>query len=481
MRRRLHSVPRAAWLCALVAVVNGIAWSLLVPPLQSFDETVHVYYGQFFAETYNVPRPIPGSVLSEDELAIVNGVKLFDVVGNTDGHPPWTEVEDDGLDKALVSGLGRVSQGADGGVGAYPPLYYALGAIGYKLSPWESLLDRLEAMRLASVLLAGLTALFVCLFARELVPRPVWAWRAAGLVAAFQPIFGFLSGVFNPDMGIAAGSAVLFYGIARAWRRGLTLRLGVLIGAALAGAFLSKLAAAGFVPGAALAVLLLAWRQKAYRGLFSFAAAAGVPVLVYMALNKFLWDRPLLLGGGGVASGGPPKPGNFKEMLTYVWESFLPRLPFMQDRFVYDFPLWDRYMRGWVGKFGWGDYQFPEWVAIVTAVVLSLLLIAAIALAVRHWGAFVRRWPEWLSYAGLALGMLFLLGYTGYGWKRDTGTDFEQGRYLLPLMALYAGLIAAGLRGLGARAGPVIAGLLVVAAASHSIWAQLMTIARFYG
>jgi hypothetical protein len=128
--RHFRRVPRAAWLCALVAVVNGVAWSLLVPPLQAFDETVHVYYGQFLAETYNVPRPVPGSVLSEDELAIVNGVKLFDVVGNTDGHPPWTEAEDSALDEALASGLGRVSQGADGGVGVYPPLYYGLGAVG---------------------------------------------------------------------------------------------------------------------------------------------------------------------------------------------------------------------------------------------------------------------------------------------------------------------------------------------------------------
>jgi len=116
----------------------------------------------------------------------------------------------------------------------------------------------------------------------------------------------------------------------------------------------------------------------------------------------------------------------------------------------------------------------------VTAVVLGVLFVAAVALAVRHWGAFARRWPEWLSYAGIAVGLLLLLGYTGYGWKRDTGTDFEQGRYLMPLLGLYAAVIGAGLRGLGARVGPVAAVLVVVGAATHSIWAQLLTIARFY-
>ena len=61
MRARLKTVPPAAKACALIALLNGIAWSLLIPPLQSFDEPVHLYYGQFLAETYNVPRPVEGS------------------------------------------------------------------------------------------------------------------------------------------------------------------------------------------------------------------------------------------------------------------------------------------------------------------------------------------------------------------------------------------------------------------------------------
>ena len=141
-------------------------------------------------------------------------------------------------------------------------------------------------------------------------------------------------------------------------------------------------------------------------------------------------------------------------MLSFVWQSYLPRLPFMKDQFTYDFPLWDRYFVGWVGRFGWGDYQFPQWVSDVTLGILLVLLVAALVFARRRRGALLRRWPEWLSYAAIAGGLLFLLGYAGYGWKRDTGTDFEQGRYLLPLLALYAGLIAAGLRGFGERIGP---------------------------
>ena len=107
----------------------------------------------------------------------------------------------------------------------------------------------------------------------------------------------------------------------------------------------------------------------------------------------------------------------------------------------YDFPLWDRYFLGWTGRFGWGDYEFPEWVSVVHRRDPRRLLAGrALVFALRHRGAFLRRWPEWLSYLAIAGGLLFLLAYTGYGWKRDTGTDFEQGRYLLPLLALYAAL-----------------------------------------
>jgi hypothetical protein len=479
--RHVRRIPRAARIAALVALLNAVVWSLLIPPLQSFDEPVHVYYGQFLAETYNVPRPVQGSVLSEEEIAIQNGVRLLDVVGNPDGAPPWTEVEDRGLDQALDSGLGRVSQGADGGVGAYPPLYYGLGSIAYKLTPSHNLLDRLEAMRLVSALLAALTAMFVALFVRELLPGRPWATTAAGLVAAFQPIFGFMSGSFNPDLGITAASAAMFFAVARAWRRGLTWQLGLVIGLALAAGFLSKLAMAAMVPGAALSVALLAWRWKAWRGLVAFAAGAGLPVLAYMLLNRFLWDRPALLGGGAAASSAasPPK-NNIPEMLSFVWQSYLPRLPFMKDQFTYDFPLWDRYFVGWVGRFGWGDYRFPEWVSEVTLGIVLVLLVAAIVFVARRRGALLRRWPEWLSYAAIAGGLLFLLGYAGYGWKRDTGTDFEQGRYLLPLLALYAGLVAAGLRGFGERAGPIVASVLVTLAIAHSMWAQILTIVRFY-
>ncbi len=479
--------PRSLWLVAIAVVLNGVAWSVLIPPLQAFDEPVHVYYAERLAITGTVPRPILGSVLPDEELAVMDALRVADVAGDPRAKPPWTEAEDHALDRRLAGGLNRRSDGADGGVGVYPPLYYAAGAFAFKATPTASLLDRMAVMRLLSCLLAGVSALFVCLFARELVPSPRWASQAAGAVAAFQPLFGFMSGVFNPDLGVIAASSALFYLLARAFRRGLTPRLGALIGLALAAGFLSKLAMAGLIPGAALAVALAARRSRAWRGAVTAAVAAALPVAVYAMLNVTVWDRPALVGsaapgvssGGSTGGGGPASGFSFREALSYVWQDYLPPLPFMHDM-TPGFPLWDRYFKGWVGRFGWGDYGFGTWVDAGVAAVLLVLLVAAVAHVLGRREAFAARWADWVSYAAMTSGLLFLLGYTGYDYFKRTGAGFEQGRYLLPLLPLYAALVAAGLRGLGARAGPAVAAALVVAAGGLSVWAQLLTIARFY-
>jgi 4-amino-4-deoxy-L-arabinose transferase-like glycosyltransferase len=85
-------------------------------------------------------------------------------------------------------------------------------------------------MRLFSALMAGLTALFSWLFIREALPAVPWAWTVGGLGVALMPLLGFISGALNPDAMLFAVCAALFFALARAFRRGLTLRLALAIG-----------------------------------------------------------------------------------------------------------------------------------------------------------------------------------------------------------------------------------------------------------
>ena len=144
-----------------------------------------------------------------------------------------------------------------------PPLYYALEAVPYWISPSNDLLTRLVFMRLLSALMAAGTVLAVFLFLRELLPHTPWAWTVGALMVAFQPMFDFIGAGVNGDNLLYLASALTIYAIARAYRRGLTTARSAAIGAALAVGMLAKLTFLALVPGAGLALLLLAWRARA--------------------------------------------------------------------------------------------------------------------------------------------------------------------------------------------------------------------------
>jgi hypothetical protein len=81
VRGLLGRVPRAAWACFLVALANGLAWSLIVPPFQVPDENAHYAYVQQVAERGTLPRQLPpGSGLSPREDRTIDALLTFGIV-----------------------------------------------------------------------------------------------------------------------------------------------------------------------------------------------------------------------------------------------------------------------------------------------------------------------------------------------------------------------------------------------------------------
>ena len=454
---------------------------------------MHVYYVQLLAETGKVPRPGPDRDKSDQEQSVEAGVHRADIVANALGRPLWTGPEAKRLaDRLDDKDLSPVGGGGDAGVGGYPPLYYAALVVPYKLASWAGgdPLDRLNAMRLGSALFVGLTIFFVTLFLRELLPRHRWAWVTGGLVCALMPYFAFIGGSVNPDAGIAAASAALFYFVARAFRVGLTPGVAAGLGLATAAAFLTKLSGIGLLPAAALTALFLVFRPAplergaAFKGLAIAAACAALPVLLYIALNVTVWDRPLLPSSGGVAPPGAkvelaPGQRSTQGYLTFAWQYAFPQLGFMFNWFRGWAPF-DLWLSSWIGRFGWGDSGYEQWVVTCAGVVvLALIGFMARALWIRR--AFVRRrLPEILAYLGLAGGLFLLLSWVGYGYRTTNGATFEQGRYLFPLMSLWGALIALGLTGMGRKVGPVIAVSVVLLAVALDFSGVMIMIQRYY-
>ena len=53
--------------------------------------------------------------------------------------------------------------------------------------------------------------LFAFLLVRELAPGRPWLAVVAALLVAYEPMYGFISGAVNNDVGVNAGAAALLY------------------------------------------------------------------------------------------------------------------------------------------------------------------------------------------------------------------------------------------------------------------------------
>lgn len=506
VRRAFGAVPRAAWVCAAIAFLNATAWAVLTPPMLVPDEPAHVYYVQQLTETGQVPNTHGSDAFSGQNEAVRVYSHLDDIVFGDIGRPAWTPQEGRILEQRVRDST-PVGGGGSAGVGLYPPLYYATLVIPYAATGavGGSLIEQQLAMRLLSALYAAGTVLLVFLFLRELLPRAPWAWRAGALACALQPLFAFISGGVSPDSLLTLFCTAVFYLLARAFRRGLTPRVGGLIGLTLALATLAKLSALGLLPGVAVAGVILVWRagpegrRSALLGVGAGTLAFAAPMLLYLLLSNTIWHRPLLGGagetvssgasggggGGGGGSGGGPTalpPSHWASLsgyLSYTWQLVFPPLPSMHDWLPKFLPN-EVWFRGWIGRFGWGGLVFPGSVYSI-ALVVSCALVALVGVSlVRLRRSLLRRLPELAAYVALIGGLICFYGYVGYHYFLDTGAQFEQARYLFPLIALYGGLIAVAVAGLGRRLGVAVGATLVVLAFGHDVAALVLNVGHYY-
>jgi hypothetical protein len=487
--RALRRVPRAAWTCALIATLSAACWSLITPPFQAPDEPSHFAYAQLLAETGRLPDSSSGAV-SQDEVTVMKALHQYEIQWHSQVPTFTSPTAQSELHEALSLPLNRVGPGAAGVAASEPPLYYAVASIPYDLGAGGTLLDQLELMRLLSALLAGLTALFVFLFVREALPGVPWAWTVGGLGAAITPLLGFTSGAVTPEAMLYTVSAAMFFCLARAFRRGLTRKRALALGAITAVGFLTKLNFIGLVPGVMLGLVILAFRgervgagaarsrRRAFVSMALAMALAATPVCAYV-LSNIVNHHHLLGIISSTSRESPPHESIFAD-LAFIWQFYLPALPGMT---VYFHGL-DTTRQLWfdraVGLYGWLDTSFPIWADNLALIPAGL--IAALGLS----GLFARRsrlrsrLPEILVYVTMSAGLMALIGQDLYVHQNIEGTGWAQPRYLVPLLPLLAAALALAARGAGRRLGPAVGVLIVVVFLAQDIFGQLLTVSRFY-
>lgn len=485
-------VPRAARAAVAVALLVGSAWALLTPPFMVPDETSHVAYVQGMVETGKLPLARGGTAFSGRENDLLAGLHFYDVIGAPSAKPPWTDAEAAAVQQVNASQSSRKSFNASS-ASSNPPLYYLVQAPVYALTRGLTMLDQLLPLRLVSVLFGGLTVLFTFLFLTELLPGRPETWAPGALVVALQPLFGFITGGVNADAGLFACGAATLWLICLVLRRGLTWRRGLGLGAALAAGLLTKPLFLGLFPAGVLALAIAAWRRagspRMRLGMLAGALALAVlPVILYDVLGNLISGHPYfpdgvaVTGTAAAAAGGGTPTGlaALRIEAFYIWQLFLPRLPFMADRFAGPLPLRVTWFDGFIGRFGWLDYAFSQRVTDLAVKIAFAVLALVVVGLVRARSLLRRRWAEALCLAIALAGILGAIGVQQYNAANTGAPSLTQTRYLLPLLALYGGLASIAMGALGRRVAPYLGVALVAAAALHEIGGMLLTVMRYY-
>jgi hypothetical protein len=486
IRAALRRVPAAAWMCALIAFLNAFAWSIIVPPFQGRDEVDHFAYVAQLAEKGTLPKT--GSEVgirpySPQEALVMEGLHYYQVMF-TPYEPSISSMAEQRTLQENVNAGDSLEGSGEGGVAATePPLYYALQTIPYTLGG-SNILAQLQLMRLFGALFGAATVLLTFLFLRELLPGVPWAATVGALCVALQPLFAFVSGSVNPDTILFAVCAALFLCLARAFRRGLTPPLAIVLGLLIAVGFATKLNFIGVAFGVFVGLVVLAVSEARARGrhaLLSPAIAAGiglVPVLLYV-LHNVMSNHPIF---GIVSEIGAIATKSPFDKLSYIWEMYLPRLPGMMHYFVGMTTYRDVWFDRSVGLYGWMDTMFPTWVDNVALVPAgAVVLLCGRELLVRR-DALRARLPELGVYAAIAVGVLVMVGVSSYDSDIvNHEYAFGEPRYLLPLVPLLGAVIVLAVRGAGRRWVPVVGGAMVVLFLAHDIFSQMQVIARYYG
>jgi 4-amino-4-deoxy-L-arabinose transferase-like glycosyltransferase len=465
-----------------VAIV-GTTWALLVSPWQSPDEIWHFAYAQSLAERSALPKTAGGTSFS----TAVTLAAQADNSGLVPFYsfavkPDWNRADADRYHRALSEHPSRSDGGGFNLEASNPPLFYLFENLAYWASSSDDAFVQLYTMRVWNVTLLLAVVIGVWLLAGEVLGRVRLAQATGAAVVGLIPMQTYMVTSVNPDaMLVPLWTFYLWLGT-RVIKRAAPTRDVVALCAVTAAGVLTKATSYALIPGLLLAIGLgwlsrpRAERARAARSLAFASTAFLVPVLAWIGAAEAL-GRPVV-NAINTHPGAAPGVFRIKQLLSYVWEFYLPRLPFMSrlkvasGLAVYD--VWNR--QGW-GVFGYLDTSMPLWIYSVLGAATAGIGIAAGAVLIR-----LRKKISWAvaGFFSLTLGsLLVLLHVSEYRSLISGNGPLLQGRYILPvtgLLGLAVALLASRMstRWRAVFAAAVIAGMFLLQALA------LASIARRY-
>jgi hypothetical protein len=466
-------------LCLLV-FSKGLVWISIFPVWKIADEPAHFDHVQYRAENHRAP--------------VWEGRALEKVIGpgaSPEVRLSWTATlaywrhrylqgassvpEEDILRRLALQNEGRRTDGQMPAL-HYPGLYYRLATLPYLALQQHSVLDRVFALRMLS-LLFGLIATLATFGAARLACRSVPLAFSAAVFVALHPVASLMTAAVNNDAAVFGMGTLAYYfqmKVLVAENEQSSWWMGIALALTMALALMTKPQAFALLPGFA-AVLL---HQLSAAG-FSARAWRFVGIVMAVFLLSYLPTIGELFtaikGFDTLYDDGLDLPSGVESKYSFV--RWLLHLDPKHLRDLFD-TFW--------GKFGWMEYGLDEsWFRRIISMGFAVLIGLVAAVGIRT----VQK-SSWWSGRALALaagtviaGVLFVLYveyYAKVGLGCMPGHDVVQGRNLLFLLPPIAILTVVGLGGLlPNRLRPLAAILLVLATVCLHV-ASIIRILEFH-
>jgi hypothetical protein len=461
----------AVGLVVFAALLRGLVWAVALPPWQGPDEPAHFSYIERIATVGSIPAfdhsppdyfsvAINASVYNTGYLASRTREPLRNLRRDLPAFPPERD------------GWPQENHGSLVGVWKYPPAYDLLATPAYML-PWlHTDTERMYAVRFVSALIGALAVWLVFLLLAEAGATPLIALLGT-LTYSLLPMVSQASAIGNPDVLLMASLAGLAHCLLKL-RRGWTRRRVVGVSAWVLLALLTK--PIGGPAALVMIVSLLAFAPGARtlpKRLVAVGALTATLVVCYVAMAvAATWQ---VFGGAGPL-------GAARYGLSYLWQFYLPSLPFMDSEHaayhaIPSLPSWRVWVETGTGFFGWLTTPMPSWAYNLAFWSLMAAICVAAAACIARPDRRDRA-ASALLIAGLANVLLLHLAEI-LALLQGTADLVLQGRYLIAVVPLFAAALYQPLSRIG-RSGALTAGALLAVAAVLSLEA-LNDVLVFFG
>lgn len=470
-----------------VALILGVVWSLVTPPFQAPDENPHFGYVQQLAEKSELPG-IPGRpVYSSEQLAAASVSNSTQTSGVPDTKPTWSRsIYQQWLSRSKATPKG---QRADGGganpASSNPPLYYLLEAGIYRAAAGSDLFTRLTVLRLGSVFFLLIAVMAVWLLAGELFKKERLAQITAASLVALEPMITFICGSVSPDsMLIALWSLTLWVGV-HMLRRGITIASAFALLSIVGAACVVKATSYALIPAALMVLVVSTWRKRKELTWRS-RVAIGISTVAGIGTTLGIWftiahgsNHNVAAQVSELSASQTVSHTNIRELLSYVWQFYLPNYPGQTPfRGISSLPLYDVWLKGSWGSFGWLEVPFPNSVYLALAAACAVATIAAVK---TMWSRRRRIDFAIVAFFGLVVLALFAgLHWTEYHLIKAGAGAFNQGRYLLPLIGIAAVIGVLASRAFGQRLRVAVVGLFLIALFGLQVLALAINGTRYF-